>query len=149
MKLCRLIPLLVMVVSAPWLPAQEKSGDEKSHPAAATEAKLPEGVLNFYGRITGTVESVDGGKGEMKVKVGTAVPDAAKNKATKPEALVGMVITVTPLEKKDAAGKKALDATSVAYIKGAHAGDAVALAVRASSKGVVFRLLKVPAAAEK
>lgn len=124
-------------------PAKEDSGKPKSAPA------LPEGVLNFYGKVTGTVESVDAEKGSFKVKVTTAEANAEKNKAAKPESLTGMTIEVTPLAKSGEDDKVVLDPEAVAYIKGAKAGDAVTLNVRASSKGVVFRLLKVPAAATK
>ena len=130
--------------------------DEKT-PAPAAEpgkeapkdaASLPADVQNFYGKVTGTVVSVDLGKSEMKVKVTSAEADAEKNKAPKPAALAGMTIVVTPLAvKKD--DTVALDEAAVAYIKGAKAGDAVTIPVRASSKGVVFRLLKVPSAAGK
>ncbi len=121
-------------------PAKEASGDSKAVPS------LPEGVLNFYGKVTGTVEAVDA-QGYMKVKVSKAEADAAKNKATKPESLVGMTIVVTPLAKKGEGAESVLDAAALAYVKGSRVGDPVTLDVRASSKGVVFRLLKVPTAA--
>ena len=124
-------------------PAKEDSGKPKSVPA------LPEGVLNFYGKVTGTVESVDAEKGSFKVKVTKAEANPEKNKATEPESLAGMIIQVTPLAKQGEEDKAVLDPGAVAYIKGAKTGDAVTLDVRASSKGVVFRLLKVPAAATK
>ena len=139
--------ILSLALCAP-LQAQDSS-EKKPAAEAKSEAALPADVLNYYGKISGTVESVDAAKSEMKVKVSTATADAAKNKAPKPETLAGMVITVTPLEKKDKDGKKSLDAASVAFIGGAKAGDPVTLDVRASSKGVVFRLLKVPSAAGK
>ncbi len=124
-------------------PAKEDSEKPKSVPA------LPEGVLNFYGKVTGTVESVEAEKGYFKVKVTKAEASAEKNKATKPESLAGMTIYVTPLAKKGEGDNVVPDPEAMAYIKGAKAGDAVTLEVRASSKGVVFRLLKVPAAATK
>lgn len=128
----------------------KKTGPAKVEPAKPkTPPSLPEGVLNFYGKVTGTVESVEAEKGYFKVKVTKAEADAEKNKATKPEALAGMTIQVTPLAKKGESDQAVLDEAAVAYIKGAKAGDPVTLDVRASSKGVVFRLLKVPTAAAK
>ena len=121
-------------------PAKEASGDSKTVPT------LPEGVLNFYGKVTGTVEAVDA-QGYMKVKVSKSEADAAKNKATKPESLVGMTIILTPLAKKGEGDKAVVDAAALAYVKGSKVGDPVTLDVRASSKGSVFRLLKVPTAA--
>jgi len=156
----------ILLWSAPSLvagaeDARAAAGDKKAEPAKE-EGKAPAGsapkklgpslpadVLNFYGKITGTVDSVDLAKSELKVKVASATADPAKNKAPKPEALSGMTITVTPLAKKPGDDAGVLDEASVAYIKGAKAGDAVTLDVRASSKGVVFRLLKVPVSAGK
>lgn len=106
-------------------------------------------MRNFYGRVTGLVAAVDMEKSEFSIKVSAAVPDALKNKATRPAALQGMTITVTPLERKDATGGKSLDAGAAAYIRGAKPGSEVTIDVRASSKGVVFRLLQVPAPAGK
>lgn len=128
--------------------APAPDGDKKTKPAEK-EATLPAEVLNYYGKVTGTVASVDTAGSEIRVKVTSAQPDAAKNKAPKPNSLTGMTITVTPLQTKKDDGTTGLDPASVEYIKGAKAGDAVTLDVRASSKGVVFRLLKVPAAAVK
>lgn len=118
-------------------------------PAKSTEAKLPADVLGFEGKVTGTVESVDLEKATLKIKVTKAEAHAEKNKAPKPEALAGMTITVTPLDQKEKDGTPKVDAKAVAYIKGALAGDAVTLDLRSSSKGVVFRLLKVPSAGGK
>jgi|GEM_PF-5270670 len=132
--------------------AEPAKGDDKEPAKDAPKKEgpsLPADVLNFYGKVTGTVESVDASKYELKVKVASAEADSEKNKAPKPEALAGMTITVTPLAKKQDDDTVKVDEASVAYIKGAKAGDAVTLNVRASSKGVVFRLLKVPAAAAK
>jgi hypothetical protein len=106
-------------------------------------------VLNFSGKVTGRVVSVDLEKSEMNVKVTAADADPAKNKAPKPGALAGMTITVTPLQVKKDDGSTVLEPAATAYIKGAKAGDSVTIPVRASSKGVVFRLLKVPSAAAK
>ncbi len=130
----------------------KKDNEKKTEPArqvpgdARTVPSLPEDVLNFYGKVTGTVEAVDA-EGSMKVKVSKAEADAAKNKAPKPESLVGMTIIVTPLAKKGEADKAVVDAAALAYVKGSKVGDPVTLDVRASSKGVVFRLLRVPTAA--
>jgi hypothetical protein len=140
--------LLLSLVSVESLSAQEKpaaGGAAKAEPARG-ESTLPVDVQNFYGQVTATVVSVDLAKAEMKVKVVSAKAEPEKNKAPKPDALTGMTINVTPLLKKGAGGKDALDETSVAYIKGAKAGDSVTISVRASSKGVDFRLLKVPTA---
>jgi hypothetical protein len=134
--------------SAPEAPASDaKSTTEPGKGAAAGEGKLPADVQNFHGKITGTVGSVDTKAATLKVKVISVEADAGKNKAPKPGALAGMTITVTPLQKNNEAGDETLDEAAVAYIKGARTGDAVTLDVRASSKGVVFRLLKVPSAA--
>ncbi len=133
----------------------DKAKEKKIAPAKAdpekakTAPSLPEGVLNFYGKVTGTVESVEAGKGILKVKVTSALADAEKNKATMPESLAGMTIQVTPLAKKGQGDKAIVDEAAAAYIKGTKAGDPVTLDVRASSKGVVFRLLKVPTSAAK
>ena len=133
----------------------DKDKEKKTAPAKAdpekskTAPSLPEGVLNFYGKVTGTVESVEAEKGILKVKVTSAQADAEKNKATMPESLAGMSIQVTPLAKKGEDDKAIPDEAALAYIKGAKAGDPVTLDVRASSKGVVFRLLKIPTAAAK
>ena len=143
--------LLALFVALPAA-AQEPDKDKKTPPAKEDSVKpksvpsLPEGVLNFYGKVTGTVEAVDA-KGFIKVKVTRAEADPEKNKASKPEALAGMTITVTPLAKTGEGDKAELDPAALAYINGAKAGDQVTLNVRASSKGVVFRLLKVPTAA--
>ncbi|HEX2747664.1 MAG TPA: hypothetical protein VHM91_06680 [Verrucomicrobiales bacterium] len=129
-------------------PAGEKPGsDAKKGEPAKEEASLPADVQNFYGQVTGTVASVDAAKSEFSVKITKVAADSAKSKAPRPESLAGMTITVTPLLKKNAEGKQALDEASVAYIKGAKSGDPVTISVRASSKGVVFRLLKVPTSA--
>ena len=142
------VTALLLAFSSLSSPAGEKSGsDAKKTESAKEEASLPADVQNFYGEVTGTVASVDAAKSELSVKISKAVGDPARNKAPKPEALAGMTIAVTPLLKKSADGKQALDEASVAYIKGAKAGDPVTISVRASSKGVVFRLLKVPASA--
>jgi hypothetical protein len=132
-------------------PAQDKPAavPEEKAPEAPAGPQLPKEVLDFQGRITGTVESVKSDGREMKVKVSSASADAEKNRAAKPEALSGMSITVTPLEKRQPDKSVKIDEAAVAWIKGAKAGDAVQLEVRASSKGVVFRLLKVPGAAGK
>lgn len=133
----------------------DKGKEKKTQPAKEDPEKpksvpsLPEGVLNFYGKVTGTVESVETEKGYLKVKVTSAQADAEKNKATKPASLAGMTIYVTPLAKRGEGDKAIPDEAALAYIKGAKAGDPVTLDVRASSKGVVFRLLKVPTAAAK
>lgn len=140
-----LIPFLSLSLSVSA--AAPEGGAPVSPPAA--EAGLPGGVRNFYGRVTGLVAAVDAEKSEFSIKVSAAVPDALKNKATRPEVLQGMTITVTPLERKDAKGGKSLDAGAAAYIRGAKPGSEVTMDVRASSKGVVFRLLQVPAPAGK
>lgn len=127
-----------------------RAADEPAPPAKESKkGSLPADVLGFQGKITGTVDSVDAEKGVLKVKVTKAEADAKKNKAPKPESLVGMTILITPLEQTDKEGKTTSDAAGAAYIKGAAAGDAVTLPVRASSKGEVFRLLKVPTAGGK
>jgi hypothetical protein len=143
--------LLLSLATAVSLPAQDKpaaGGAKKSEPAKG-EASLPPDVRSFYGQVTGTVASVDTAKSEMTVKVTKATADSTKSKAPKPDALAGMTIVVTPLLKKSADGKESLDEASVAYIKGAKPGDPVTVSVRASSKGVVFRLLKVPTSASQ
>lgn len=131
----------------------EPAKEEGKEPAKGAPKKegpsLPADVLNFYGKVTGTVESVDAAKYQLKVKVASAEAEAGKNKAPKPAALAGMTITVTPIAKQKDDDTFEVDEAVLAYIKGAKAGDAVTLNVRASSKGVVFRLLKVPAAAAK
>jgi hypothetical protein len=141
--------LLLSLVSVESLHAQEKPAaggtDKKAEPAKG-ESALPADVQNFYGQVTATVVSVDLAKAEMKVKVVSAKAEPDKSKAPKPDALTGMTINVTPLLKKGTNDKDALDENSVAYIKGAKAGDSVTISVRASSKSVDFRLLKVPTA---
>ena len=145
--------LLALAVALP-ASAQDSDNDKekKTDPAKEDSAKpklapsLPQGVLNFYGKVTGTVETVDA-HGYIKVKVTKAEADPEKNKATKPESLAGMSIIVTPLAKAGEGDKAVLDPAALAYIKGAKIGDPVTIDVRASSKGVVFRLLKVPTAA--
>ena len=129
--------------------ADDKTAAPEKPAAEAAEPTLPKDVLDFYGKITATVESVDAEGKEMKVKVTEVSADAEKNKAPKPETLSGMSITVTPLEKKQKDGSKKLDAATVEWMKGAKVGDTVKVSVRASSKGVVFRLLTVPGAAGK
>lgn len=133
------------------LPAGTIAAEPDAPPAAGgrKDGSLPKDVMGFYGSVTGTVEAVDAEAVTFKVKVTKAVGDASKNKAPKPEALTGMIIVVTPLAAKDKEGKSVLDEKASAYIKGAKSGDPVTLAVRASSKGVVFRLLKVPSAGGK
>jgi hypothetical protein len=137
--------VLVLSLACPvCLPAQEKAGDAKKAESVKGEGSLPPEVQNFHGQVSGTVASVDLAKSGMKVKVTKVTADTAKSKAPKPEALTGTTINVTPLLKKGEDGKDGLDPVSVAYIKGAKPGDAVTISVRASSKGVDFRLLKVP-----
>ena len=138
----------MMPCAADEKPATPAAAAEKPAGESA-EPTLPKDVLDFYGKITGTVESVDVEGKVLKLKVTEVSADAEKNKAPKPETLNGMSITVTPLEKKQKDGSKKLDAAAVAWMKGAKAGDTVKLSIRASSKGVVFRLLTVPGAAGK
>lgn len=152
----RLVISLLAIGAAAVVPLQaqekppagnEKKPEKKADPATAEEA-LPAGILNFFGKVTGTVEAVDPAKSELRVKVSSAVADPEKNKALKPESLAGMTVTITPLAKpKD--GVQVNDEASVAFIRGARVGDPVTLDVRASSKGVVFRLLKVPVSGGK
>jgi hypothetical protein len=154
--LCCAAPVTVRSQDAPATgdkKAQPGKGETKP-PAKAAPKKdgpsLPVDVLNFHGKVTGTVESVDTAKHELRVKVASAAANPEKNKAPKPEALSGMTITVTPLEKRKASDSAAEpDEAAVAYFKGAKPGDVVTLDVRASSKGVVFRLLKVPVSGGK
>ena len=126
--------------------------DDAKKPAADNlkegEGSLPKEVRGFYGSVTGTVEAVDATAVTLKIKVTKAEADATKNKAPKPDALAGMSITITPLAK-EVDGKSVLDEKASAYIKGSVTGDPLTLSVRASSKGVVFRLLKVPSAGTK
>ena len=129
--------------------AGENPAADEDSKATKKEGSLPKDVLGFYGSITGTVETVDTSEVTLKVKITKAEPDAVKNKAPKPETLEGMSIVITPVEKKDDEGKTVLDEKASGYIKGAKSGDPVTLAVRASSKGEVFRLLKVPSAGTK
>jgi hypothetical protein len=146
----RALTALLLSLTTPLpSPAQDKpaAGDVKKSAPAKAEDSLPADILGFYGQVTGTVASVDTTKSEMKVKVATTKADPAKSKAPKPEALAGMTINVTPLLKKGTDGKESLDEASVAYIKSAKTGDSVTISVRASSKGVDFRLLKVPTSA--
>ena len=154
--LCLSVPVAVKAQgTSPAAPDKkaEAAKDGKKLPAKETPKKgtasLPPDVMNFSGKVTGTVESVDPAKYELKVKVTSATADPAKNKAPKPETLAGMSIIVTPLGKPKDDDTVEADAASVAYIKGAKPGDPVTLDVRASSKGVVFRLLKVPVSAVK
>ena len=150
MKWHLFIGLAALAVTA-VAPADDKAKPDT--PAAedsesAGGPKMSADILGFYGTVTGTVESVDSNEITMKVKVSKAEPDAAKNKAPKPEAMPGQTITITPLAKKTD-GKSVLDEKASGYIKGAKTGDPVTLAVRASREGVVFRLLKVPSAGSK
>ncbi|HWB05730.1 MAG TPA: hypothetical protein VG796_22105 [Verrucomicrobiales bacterium] len=149
--ICRAFTVLAFCLVAAPLAAQDKpaSGsarkiEPKDKDKDKAEASLPADTRSFYGEVTGTVASVDTTKSELSVKVASTKADSARNKAPKPEALAGQMITITPLLKKGADGKEALDAASVSYIKGAKTGDSITVSVRASSKGVVFRLLKVP-----
>lgn len=103
----------------------------------------------FFGKVTGTVESLDNEGKQLKIKVTEATANSEKNKAPKPETLRGMTITITPLEKKQKDGTKKLDAAVLEWMKGAETGDSVTISIRASSKGEVFRLLSVPTAAPK
>lgn len=150
----RLLIAALLLSTLPVIAGDAKSADagqnepEKEAPKPA-DPTLPADVLGFYGTVSGTVEKVDAGNATLTVKVASAVADAEKNKAPKPEALAGLTITVTPLNAKGKDDKTVLDEKAVAYIKGAIAGDSVTLAVRASTKGDVFRLLKVPAAGGK
>lgn len=151
MRICTLLSSTLLAIALPCA-ADDKpaAAPEKAKPAEAPAAgSLPKDVLEFYGKVTGTVETADAGGKQITVKVKEATADAEKNKAPKPEALKGMTITVTPLEKKQKDGSKSLDAPAVAWMKGAKAGDSVTISIRASSKGEVFRLLTVPAAAPK
>jgi hypothetical protein len=116
---------------------------------APEERPLPKEVMGFHGKVTGTVVSVDGAKAVMTVKVVKAEAHPMNNRAPKPEALNGMTIIITPLEVKPKTGPAVPDAKVAAYIAGTLAGDSVSLDVRTSSKGVLFRLLKVPAAGKK
>jgi hypothetical protein len=140
---------LLGLISSVRSAADDKPAAAPSKATPPEAGSLPADVLLFHGTVTATVVSVDAEKTEMKVKVTSAAPDPAKNKAPKPEALAGMTITVTPLQVKKSDGKSVLDEAGSAYIKGARPGDPVTIPVRASSKGVVFRLLKVPSAAGK
>ena len=107
---CLLLALL-LPCAADDKPAAPAAAPEKPASEAA-EPTLPKDVLDFYGKITATVESVDAEGKELKVKVTEVSADAEKNKAPKPEALTGMSITVTPLEKKQKDGSKKLDAAA-------------------------------------
>ncbi len=118
-------------------------------PAAAQEGTLPAEVQGFQGKVKGSVVSMDAAKAEMQVKVVKAEPHAGNNKAPKPDALKGMTIVVTAPEARPDNGPAVPEEKAAAYIRGARPGDAVILEVRTSSKGVVFRLLKVPVAAKK
>ena len=132
-------------------PASAADEDDKAPAPSADDSKegsLPKEVRGFQGSVTGIVQAVDLTAVTLKIKVTKAEPDATKNKATKPEALAGMSITVTPLGK-DVDGKSVLDEKASDYIKGTKSGDPMTIAVRTSSKGVVFRLLKVPSAGTK
>ncbi len=132
--------------------ADDKSAaaPEPVKPAKAPSAgSLPKDVLMFFGKVTGTVESLDNEGKQLKIKVTEATANSEKNKAPKPETLRGMTITITPLEKKQKDGTKKLDAAVLEWMKGAETGDSVTISIRASSKGEVFRLLSVPTAAPK
>jgi hypothetical protein len=125
------------------------AGGTLQKPAEADEQPLPKEVMGFQGKVTGTVVAVDGAKSVMTMKVVKAEPHPASNRAPKPEALHGMTITVTPLDVRPKEGPAVPEAKAAAYIAGAMAGDAVTIDVRSSSKGVVFRLLRVPTAGKK
>ncbi len=101
---------------------------------------LPADVQLFMGEITGIVEKVNSDKLEATVKV-TAATAGEKNKAPKPESLVGMTITITPGGKKGPDGTMVLDDEATAKIKALKAGETATLKVRTSAKGKVFRLL--------
>ena len=148
MKLHRFLLAVFLAVVSPAV-ADEDGKPAAGDPPAVPEAdKMSPDIRGFYGVITGTVESVNQSEISMKIKVTKAEPDAAKNKAPKPESMPGQSITVTPLAKQTD-GKSVLDEKASGYIKGAKSGDPVTLAVRASREGVVFRLLKVPSAGSK
>ncbi len=141
---------LFLSLAAFPLNAQEKPiSPEKKGEAWKDAEGLPEELQEFLGEITGKVVSVDATAVTLRVKVESGKPDAAKNKATKPELIAGRTITITPLLKKGADGKQALDADAVDFIKNVKEGDTVTLPVRASSRGVLFRLLKAPAGGVK
>jgi len=144
----RLILICCSLLAGSRLPLAGQ-GHAPAAAGAAKEESLPAEIMGFQGKVTGTVVAVDAAKAMMTVKVAKAEAHAANNKAPKPEALQGRTITVTTLTVRQGNGPEVPEEKAAAYIKGARAGDAVTVEVRTSSKGVVFRLLKVPTAAKR